>query len=312
MTVHSSSDAAEPLLPPRCLAAGAHIRVIAPSSPFDTAAFEAGVARLRARYEVSFDDGVLARSGYFAGDDARRLGELRAALADPGVAAIVAARGGYGAGRLLPRLDVEEVRAARKLLVGFSDITALHALWARAGLRSLHATMVCGLGRETHDDAQRARWMRAVEGEIPFKIDNLRTLTPSRVATMGRLLGGNLAVLASLVGTPHLPSVDGAVLFLEDVGERPYRLDRMVTQLRLAGLLDRVAGIVLGTFTDAAPGKDGVTAEDAITGCLAGLDVPVLAGLPAGHIDDNLELPFGARVALDPDAGTLTFLEGIA
>lgn len=298
---------------PAALRPGSHLRCIAPSGPFDVAQFERGLALLGTRYRVSHRDDILARHrGFLAGDDARRLAEIHEALEDPGVEALVAVRGGYGASRLLERLDPALVRQAGKLLVGFSDITALHALWARAGLRSLHATMVCGLGRETHDDAQRARWMRAVEGEIPCRIENLRTLTPSRVATTGRLLGGNLAVLASLVGTPHLPSVDGAVLFLEDVGERPYRLDRMVTQLRLAGLLDRVAGIVLGTFTDAAPGKDGVTAEEAITGCLAGLDVPVLAGLPAGHIDDNLELPFGARVALDPDAGTLTFLEGIA
>ncbi len=307
-----SSDAREPLSPPRRLAPGAHIAVIAPSSPFDATTFELGVARLRTRYEVSFDPALHARSGYFAGDDARRLAELRAALADPGIDAIVAARGGYGAARLLAQLDVEEVRAARKLLVGFSDVTALHALWARAGLRSLHGTMVCGLGRDTHDEAQRARWFRAVEGDVPSPIDALRPLTASRAVVSGRLLGGNLAVLASLVGTPHLPSFAGAVLFLEDIGERPYRLDRMVTQLRLAGLLDRLAAIVLGTFTDCGPGKDGVSAEDAITGCLAGLDVPVLAGVPTGHVDDNLELPFGARVVADPVAGTLTFLEGIA
>ncbi len=286
--------------------------MIAPSSPFDAASFEVGVARLRTRYEVTFGAGLHERNGYFAGDDARRLAELRTALADPGIDAIVAARGGYGAARLLARLSVDEIRAARKLLVGFSDITALHALWARAGVRSLHATMVCGLGRDSHDDAQRARWVRAAEGEIPSQVRDLRSLTPSRKAVSGRLLGGNLAVLASLVGTPHLPDLAGTVLFLEDIGERPYRLDRMVTQLRLAGLLDRVAGIVLGTFTDCAPGKDGVTAEDAIAGCLTGLDVPVLTGVPTGHVDDNLELPFGARVVVDPAAGTLAFLEGLA
>jgi muramoyltetrapeptide carboxypeptidase len=312
MSAQLSSDASEPLSPARHLSAGARIAVIAPSSPFDAATFELGVARLRVRYEVSFDAALHARSGYFAGDDARRRAELRAALADPRIDAIVAARGGYGAARLLPGLAVEEVRAARKLLVGFSDITALHALWARAGLRSLHATMVCGLGRDGHDDAQRARWIRTVEGDIPARIGALRPLTASRAVVSGRLLGGNLAVLASLVGTPHLPSFDGSVLFLEDVGERPYRLDRMVTQLRLAGLLDRVAAVVLGTFTDCGPGRDGVTAEAAIAGCLVGLDVPVLAGIPTGHVDDNLELPFGARVVVDSAAGTLAFLEGIA
>ncbi len=300
------------MLPPLRLGPGARVAVIAPSSPFDVAAFEVGVARLRTRYDVTFRDDLLSKSGYFAGDDARRHAELDAALADPDVRAIVAARGGYGAARLLARLDVAAVRAARKLLVGFSDVTALHALWARAGVRSLHATMVCGLGADGRTDRELARWIGAAEGEIPPEIRGLQPLTRAVRRATGPLLGGNLAVLAALVGTPHLPPLDGAVLFLEDVGERPYRVDRMLTHLRLAGVLERVAAVVLGTFTDAAPGRDGVTVDDAIAGCLAGLDVPVLAGVPAGHVADNLELPLGARVVVDPEAGTLTFTEGLA
>lgn len=294
------------------LTPGARIAVIAPAGPFDAAAFEAGLARLRARYEVTFRDDLHSRKGYFAGDDARRLAELHEALVDPSVRAIVAARGGYGSGRLLASLTPALVRDARKLLVGFSDLTALHALWARAGLRSLHASMVCGLGARSTSDALLARWVAAVEGSPPETVRGLRTISASRATASGPLAGGNLAVLVSLLGTPYFPPVDGAVLFLEDVGERPYRVDRMLTQLRQAGVFTRVAALVLGAFTDAAPGKDGTTIDDTLAACLGDLGVPVLSGVPSGHVDDNLELPLGARVTVDVDAGTLTFDEGLA
>lgn len=309
----SSSDPVPSLLPPLLPSAGARIAVIAPAGPFDVAAFEAGVALLRTRYEVTFRDDLLARKGYFAGDDARRLAELEGALADPAVRAIVAARGGYGSARLLGSLATARVREARKLLVGFSDVTALHALWARAGVRSLHASMVCGLGASTANDDALARWVRAVEGAPPAAMHGLRTLSTSRSTTAaGPLAGGNLAVVASLLGTPYMPPLDGAVLFLEDIGERPYRVDRMLTQLRHAGVFARISGLVLGAFTEGTPGKDGTTVDEAIASCVADLEIPVLGSLPAGHIDDNHELPLGARVSIDATAGTLTFDEGLA
>lgn len=268
--------------------------------------------RLRTRYEVTFRDDLLARKGYFAGDDARRLAELEQALADDDVRAILAARGGYGAARLLPALEIARVREARKLLIGFSDLTALHALWARARLRSLHASMACGLGAETFDGARFARWCSVAEGDPPPPIDGLRALSGSRAVRSGPLAGGNLAVLVSLLGTPYFPPLEGAVLFVEDIGERPYRVDRMLTQLRHAGVLRGLAALVLGAFTDAAPGRDGTTVQDAIASCVDDLDVPVLSGIPAGHIDDNHELPLGTRVTVDAASGTLTFDEGLA
>jgi muramoyltetrapeptide carboxypeptidase len=303
-------SAGEPLAPVRPLAPGARVVVVAPSSGFDRADFEAGLAWLGGRYEVVVREDVHARAGFLAGDDARRLDELRAALADPDAAAVVAARGGYGATRLLRALPVEEVRAAGKLLVGFSDVTALHALWRRAGLRSLHAPMVCGLGRAATPEAVRARWIAAAEGAPPAPISGLRALAGDRAVT-APLSGGNLAVLTALCGTPHLPRLAGAALFVEDVGERPYRLDRMLVQLRDAGALEGVRGVVLGTFTECAPGPDGRTAEEVLAEHLGALGVPVLAGLRAGHVDDNLPLPLGARVTLDPAAGTLVFEEGV-
>lgn len=290
---------------PRPLAPHGRIAVIAPSSPFDTGAFDRGIAKLRERYEVRYEPALLSRAGYLAGDDARRLAEIEDALRDDGVDAIVAARGGYGATRLLEHLDVALIAGNPKLLVGFSDVTALHAAWLRAGVRAIHAPMIAALG-----DADRARfdrWVAAVEGALPPPVRALERISGGRAE--GPLVGGNLAVLCALVGTPYAPPVEGAILFLEDVGERPYRVDRMLTTLRHAGWLSKIAGVALGAFTEGAAGPDGVTVEEVLVERLSTLGIPVAGGVPAGHVDDNLELPLGAPVVLDADAGTLAFLE---
>ena len=273
---------------------------MAPSGPFDEVAFDAGVAFLRTRYEVRVDDEVRAKKGYLAGDDARRLAELHRALDEEGTRAIVCARGGFGATRLLDALDVEQVRRAKKLLVGFSDVTALHALWARAELGSMHGPMVAWLGRANEDG--RADWVATLEGRT-LHARGLRAVVRGRAE--GVLLGGNLAVLAALVGTPYSPPLEGAVLFLEDVGEAPYRIDRTITQLRQAQWFRGVRAIVLGDFVRCAPGDHGVSVEAVLEERLGDLGVPVLAGLCAGHGATNHALPFGARVVVDAVAGTL-------
>lgn len=257
---------------------------------------------------MRFDEAIFEREGYLAGSDLRRLEELRAAIIDPSVRAIVAARGGYGAQRLLDGLDPELVRSHPKILVGFSDITALHALWARAGVRSIHGAMVAALGRG--DEALLERWRGLLYGAVSEPVGDLRAIVGGRAE--GVLVGGNLAILAALCGTPYAPPLDGAILFLEDIGERPYRVDRMLTTLHHAGWLARVAGVALGAFTESPPGSDGVEVSEVLVERLGALQVPVVMGVPAGHIDDNLELPFGSRVALDADAGMLTFLEPAA
>lgn len=291
---------------PRAIREGSTLAVIAPSSPFDRDEFDAGLARLRARYVVTCDEGVFSQAGFLAGDDDRRAAELVRALDDERVDAIVCARGGYGATRILPRIPVDAVRRANRLLVGFSDVTALHALWARAGVRSMHGAMVAALGRGS--DAAAARWFEALEGRFVESLSGLMPLAsgPDRRAR-GPLLGGNLAVLAALVGTPHAPPLDGAVLFLEDVGERPYRVDRMLTQLEQAGWFDRVAAVLVGGFTDAAAGRDGTSVEDVLRERLGRLGRPVLSGVPSGHLDDNLELPLGALVEVDAATGSVRF-----
>jgi muramoyltetrapeptide carboxypeptidase len=284
---------------------GARIQVVAPAGPFDQDEFERGVERLRARYDVFYEPGIAERAGYFAGSDERRANELLSALRDRYVHAIVAARGGYGATRLLDRIDADLVAKHPKLLVGFSDITALHALWARAGLGSIHGPMVAALGR--CNDTQIARWIAAVEGALPPPITGLTALAGG--SAQGPLLGGNLAVLSALIGTPYAPPLAGCVLFLEEVGERPYRVDRMLTSWAHAGWLALPRAIVLGGFTDAETGADGTTVEHVLQERLGSLGIPVLTGVPAGHVDDNMELPFGAIAVVDAAQGTLAFAE---
>ena len=270
--------------------------------------FERGVARLRTRYDVSFDPGVTTRTGFLAGDDDRRRAELVAALDDDAVDAVVAVRGGYGATRLLPSLAPADVARANKVLVGFSDITALHALWARAGLRSLHASMVAALADAP--DERFARWCAALEGRS----------APNRWAVEGMVdgiaegpvIGGNLAVLTALVGTPYLPPLEGAVLLLEDVGEAPYRIDRMLTTLAQAGVVARVAGVAFGTFVDCRPGPAGVTAGEVVAAHARSWGKPAVSGLPVGHQDDNVELALGAPVRVDGTRGTLSLGSGLA
>ncbi|MET0340310.1 MAG: LD-carboxypeptidase [Polyangiales bacterium] len=288
---------------PGALAPGARVHLFAPSSGFDRARFDAGHALLAARYRVSQGASVFAREGFLAGSDAARLADVVTGLADPEARALIAARGGYGATRLLPHLDVARVREAGKWLVGFSDVTALHAVWARAGLCSLHAPMVCSL--PDADPPVRAAWHALLEGGPPAPLTDLTVVHPGRAE--GRLFGGNLTVLAALAGTPYFPPLDDVVLVLEDVGERPYRLDRVLTMLLQTGLLTGVRAVVLGGFTEAAPGADGVRAEDVLAERLKQLGVPVLADAPFGHVRNNCPLLLGAWARVDTAARRVDF-----
>ena len=279
----------------RLVSPGSKLAIVAPSGPFDHERFQAGLKILRERYEITFRDDLFESEGYFAGSDERRLTELRDAIRDPSIEAILCARGGYGATRILPGLEVDAVAKANKLLVGFSDVTALHALWSRAGVRSIHGPMVASLARATEPVIES--WFQVLEGSTEARSWDLDVLVEG--STEGRLIGGNLAVLASLVGTPFAPPLDDCLLFLEDVGERPYRIDRVLTSLEQAGWLSRCAGFIIGAFTEGDPGPDGVATEQVIQRRLAPLGIPVVSGFPAGHVDDNWPLPLGIEARID-------------
>ena len=286
---------------------GARVAAVAPAGPFERDALETGLAVLATRYAVHFEPGIFSRQRYLAGDDARRLAELTRALEDPRVEAVFCARGGYGAMRLLPGL--ERIAPAAKPLIGFSDITALHAWMQRAGQISIHGPVLTQLGKL--DAATHERLFALLEGTEPAAPLRGR-MTYVAGSAEGPLLGGTLAVLSRLVGTPFMPPLEGSVLLLEDVGERPYRVDRMWTHLALAGLLRGVRGIVLGSFTGCEERDADYGCADVLRDLAVAAGVPCAAGFPIGHGERNEPVPLGVRVRLDADAQTLTFLQGAA
>ncbi len=298
----------------RALQPGDLVAVLAPAGPARPEALQA-IEPLYARqgYRLRLYPSCRAEDGYLAGPDALRLADLHAALADDAVAAIHCLRGGYGAMRLLDGIDAALVRRARKLLIGYSDITALHALWCREGLASLHAPMPASdlvkPGREDDETALFAllrQGLRAGDVLAPA-LDPATRAAGLHVGgrAQGRLVGGNLSLVAALLGTPWAWDAAGAILFLEDVGEEPYRVDRLLTQLRLAGVLGAAAGFVLGSFTEQEP------PAALLREMLATLGKPLLAGWPSGHGTPHRPLPLGVRVALDADAGTLRLCEDV-
>jgi muramoyltetrapeptide carboxypeptidase len=296
--------------PPR-LAPGDVVAVVAPSGPVFPEAFAAGAAVLGARYRLRYEpEALFARQGFLAGPDDQRLAELHAALAAPEVAAVVMARGGHGLLRIASRIDVALWRAHPKPVVGFSDGTVLLAVAARAGVAAIHGPVVTQLGRLPVAD--QAALVALLESGAPATLlDGLEGLRPGRAH--GPLLGGNLEVFSRLIGTPLLPALDGAVLFLEEVGERPYRIDRLLCHLELGGVLARVAGVVVGDLVACEEPADSrvasPTALEVVRERLGRLAVPVALGARIGHGERNRALPVGVEVELDATAGTLTALE---
>jgi muramoyltetrapeptide carboxypeptidase len=290
---------------PPALRAGDRVAVVAPASAFDRESFEAGLAVIAARYEARYQPSIFERHRYLAGEDARRLHELSVALTDPGVKAVFCARGGYGAMRLLAGLRALPGFPA-KPLVGFSDVTAVH-LWLQSlGSTSIHGPVLTQLGHLPQ--ATHARLFGLLESTSPAAaLLGRQTLVPGVAA--GPLLGGCLSVLTRLLGTPYLPALDGAILLLEDRGERPYRLDRMWTHLALAGVFSRVGGIALGDFSACDEPGAPYTGADVLRDLATATGLPCAAGFPVGHGEANEPVPLGVRVRLDAGARSLTFLE---
>lgn len=293
------------MIRPPALRRGDVVRVVAPAGPFEPEPFERGLAVLRDRLGLvpRMRHDVRARDGYLAGDDGRRLAEWLEAASDPEARAIWCARGGYGAMRLLPRLEAARLLHPPRVVVGFSDITALHAALNRAGLVTVHGPVVTQLGSLSAaalDHLEALLFGRPVPAGTAAApapgsgVPAAAVIRPGRVT--GPLAGGNLSLLAHLCGTAWQPRLQGAVLFLEDVGERPYRLDRAFTQLQLGGALDGVAGVCLGAFTECD--EPGMVGAETARRLAEALGVPAVEGVPAGHQAENLALPLGSVVTL--------------
>lgn len=289
----------EVLIPP--LPSGACLGVVAPAGPPKEGVLAQVVPLVESLgYRAKLFPGCAgpAQLGHLAASDVQRLADLHAAFADPEVDAVLCLRGGYGCIRLLDRLDVELLRRHPKLLIGYSDITSLHGALDRLGLPAWHAPMPAsdwvkpgGLEDALRLAAQLRQGLRAGEVLAPEGMQ-AHPLSQGERAR-GRLIGGNLSVLVSSLGTRWMPDARGAILFLEDIAEDPYRVDRYLAQLRLAGVLDAAAGFLLGSFSD-AEAPDAVLAD-----YLPALGKPILAGWPSGHCCPNMALPLGVMVELD-------------
>jgi muramoyltetrapeptide carboxypeptidase len=291
-----------PRVIPAPLQRGSRVRVIAPSSPFDRTLVLRGIGWLGQRYRVEFDWSMFERTGFLAGSDARRLDELNRALSDPTLGAIVAARGGYGLTRIAHLADYAALLRHPKWIVGFSDITALHIEALSVGVASLHGPNAAGLGRS--DAWTRGRFLSALEAPtVARHFSGLQTLRPG--VASGVLAGGNLSLLftCQATGRLHLPS--GAILVIEDVTEASYRIDRMLSALLASGALDRVAGVVVGDFSDCPDGPHRVPWRSVLSEHLSALGVPVVTGLQFGHDRWNEFVPLGVHAELDASAGHL-------
>ncbi len=295
---------------PEPLAPGARVALVAPAGPLrDNEEVTRATDNARVLgWEPVVAPHALARTGYFAGDDATRLRDLTDAIRDPSIDGIWCLRGGYGSMRLLPDIDFDAFARAPKPLLGYSDITALHAaLWTRCGVITYHAPTA----RQPLTDFSRESLARAV-----VRTDSCGVAADARVvrpgAAQGRLAGGNLAVLTALCGTRFFPNLAGAILVLEDINEAIYRIDRMMRQLLLAGTLDAITAIAFGHCTSCTEeSDDGARTLDEVLGEIADiLGIPCIAGIPVGHIPDQWTLPLGAMAELDVDGLRLSVMPG--
>ncbi len=312
----------DPLKPPR-LEPGMTLGLIAPASPPDEKVdigFAGDVIRSLG-FEVREGRNLYANTQYLAGTDQQRADDVNAMFADPGVDGIFCVTGGYGTTRILPFIDYDTVAANPKALIGYSDITGiLNALYARTGLIGFHGPVAL---RNFGDYALAEFRKVLMQGEAPVPIgapppfesgpgqvdrrNRLYTITGGR--GRGRLVGGNLTLMTSMTGSPYLPDFRGNILFLEDIDEAPYRVDRMLTELWLAGHLDHLAGVVLGRFTEGEARGNSFTLEQIFEDRFGGLGIPVVRGFMIGHMKDITTMPVGAMAELDGDTAALTLLE---
>jgi muramoyltetrapeptide carboxypeptidase len=287
---------------PPFLQKGDLIGIATPASPYDPQVFEAGVEMLtRWGYQVA-KSRKISRRGYLAGTDEERAEELMDLFTDPSIKAVLCSRGGYGSMRILEHLDFKVIKSNPKIFMGFSDITVLLlALWKKAGLLTFHGPMVATFPRLRKASLIRVRSLLAGAYQTEILLDKKKAMAPK--STEGVLWGGNLTLLAHSIGTPYEPDWDRAILFLEDCGEAPYRVDRLFSHLKLRGVLKKIAAVVLGQFT--GPENRGL-ARHWFESWLGDWEVPIWIGLPVGHGPENIPLPIGAPAFIDGTKGLLS------
>lgn len=293
-----------PIICPPRLAVGDMLGIAAPSGPFDRALFEQGMQILAEMgFRLKIPAGIYKRNGFLAGSDQERAGIINQLFADPEVRGVVCARGGYGATRLEPYLDWDAISAHPKVFMGFSDITVLHHLIvSRCGLSTFHGPMGTTLGSASEDTRQS--FLDALTSPVPIVIDADQAEVVQPGEGLGPVAGGNLTMIGHLLGTPLQPDFKGRLLFLEEIGEAPYRIDRMLVQMRLAGCFRELAGLFFGDFMDCGQPQ---TIAEIITAHFEASAYPVVTGFPIGHGRNNLTLPMGLEAVLTTDPPQLRF-----
>lgn len=282
---------------PAPLKRGDKIAICSPAGKIKPEIVDAALPVLRAQgWEPVVMPHALGENGNFSGTADERFADLRDAFADPDVRAILCSRGGYGVVHILDRLDRLDLVSDPKWVIGFSDISALHALMNKKGVASIHSSM-CAHIKEGADDPDNAALFDILRGERPAFVFDAHPLDRQGIVS-GTLVGGNLAVLAELIDTPFDLLKPDSILFIEDVSEPVYKIERILYQLRLSGLLGKIRGLIVGQFTDYKPDANHVDMESMIYDALAGYDFPVAFGAPIGHVDHNIPLIESAKITL--------------
>ena len=291
------------LIVPPFLNPGDTVGIATPASPYKAEALRAGIHLLKQwGFQVTLGRKGIGRKNYLAGTDRERAEEIMGLFSDPGIKAILCSRGGYGAMRILDFLDFKKIKDDPKLFMGFSDVTVLlMALWKKAGLMTFHGPMVTTLPQLRPSSLIRVQATLMGHYQIQIPLDTHRVIRPG--SAQGVLIGGNLTLLTHLIGTAYEPVWDQAILFLEDCGEDPYRVDRLFAHLRLSGCLEKVSAILMGKITGSNK-KD--LPLSLLKEILSDSNIPIWAGLPIGHGSRNIPLPVGAPAFLDAEKALLS------
>jgi muramoyltetrapeptide carboxypeptidase len=301
---------------PNALKIGDTVMIIAPSSPPDVEK----VMKMKQTLEqvglhVLIGKGVTEKRGYLAGSDENRVSDLHEAFSDPEIKAVLCANGGYGSGRLLQDIDFEHIKNNPKIFWGYSDITALHiALQQKANLVTFHGPMMQECGADDVPTETLGSFKQLLEPlSFTFTASETDTYPAFSHSVTAPMTGGNLTVLTSTIGTPYEMDTKGKILFIEDIQEEPYRIDRMINQLRLARKLEDCKGVILGDFKDCGPQKRqaSLTIAEIVYDHIVPLGLPVLSGFPIGHCSPNYGVPFGVPVTINGADQTISFEPGI-
>jgi muramoyltetrapeptide carboxypeptidase len=288
------------------------IGIISPAYIPVNSRLEKGIQYLENRgYSIKKGNNVGKKLAYFAGTDQERLNDIHQMFSDPDVDMIVSARGGWGGLRLVDKLDYDLISRNPKLFVGYSDITTLQlAIWTQTGIPSLSGPMVAvEMGKGILSFTENHFWdqVHNPDREYMFNFKQTNTVTLYSGSATGNLLGGCLSLVSHLLGTPYSPDYRGAILFLEDVGEKPYKIDRYLAHLKQAGVFDKISGLILGDYIDCEAEEDEVsfTVDDILNDYISEMNIPVIKNFPYGHGDLKFSMPIGVEVTLDTEASLL-------